>query len=344
MNEEGDRLIADLMSTGKRGTAALHPVATFARATIRVIGRAAFGQRLDLPWMSDLWRYLLDNMATMFLAGMYFNYNLLSKLPGKVREYNRKLIELDDALRKAVREARDEARNGVEADDLMALQASLFDEATGAPLISDQQIVDESKTFLFAGQETTSNALAWAMYFLAQDERLQRELLAEYDRVLGPCNGVVDEDNTKEMKLTDAVLNEVLRMRPAVSALDRIVSRDTEICGRRFVKNTVVTVFLWAPQMSTEHWVEPMKFNPYRWLEGKDRDERHPFAYVPFSAGTRNCIGQRLSKQESIILLSKIVKNFKIVATPENLAAVQIKMSPTSEPHGFEVKFVPREK
>lgn len=75
-------------------------------------------------------------------------------------------------------------------------------------------IVAESKTFLFAGQETTSNTLAWAMYFLAQDEALQRDLVAEYDRVLGAGDGRVTEDNIGELKLANATINEVLRFEP----------------------------------------------------------------------------------------------------------------------------------
>lgn len=147
MNEEADRLVVDLTTSGNKGVDAINCVPVFARATLNVICRAAFGKRLDIADMAVQWRYLTDNLRVISLAAMLFPYNIVKLLPfGPLAAYLRRLERLDTTLLDAIKRARAEAAQGVESDDLMGAMAALVNDETQEPLISDKLMLDESKT------------------------------------------------------------------------------------------------------------------------------------------------------------------------------------------------------
>lgn len=330
INEEGRNLAEKLRALSNGGTARLEVPPIFAATALNVIARAVFGERLDIERVGALWSVATAQLAPFF-TGALFLPRAFIKLYPPARLFLDKCAELD-ALFCDVVDATRAAPSKEGAFDLVAQMALLKNEA-GDWEIPKQLIVDECKTFTFAAQDTTSNLLSWTMYFLGQQKyaHIQDELLSELIEHYG-VDGDVDEPSS--LKLHRAVLQESLRLRPPVPSLDRVCVSDTILCGQPVEKGTAIHCMMMAPQWSAEHWESPQEFKPRRWLENA---ERHPYSFTAFSAGSRNCIGQKLAINEATILLACIVRSHRIHV--EN--ADQVVMAPkgTTEPHQMQTVF-----
>lgn len=121
--------------------------------------------------------------------------------------------------------------------------------------------------------------------------------------------------------------------------LDRVVARDTTLCGVRLPAGTAVAFQIDAVARSTKYWgAQAELFVPERWL-GDEVRQRHPFAYVPFSANSRNCIGSRLALQEATVVLAHVVGRFHV----EHIGEPKPTFVGTIEPVGMRVRHRPRD-
>lgn len=107
------------------------------------------------------------------------------------------------------------------------------------------------------------------------------------------------------------VLQETLRLRPPSPGLHRNAEEDCVLEGIAIPKGTDLLMMLLATHLDSRHWQNPKEFIPERFEEQK----RHPFAYIPFSAGGRNCIGQKFGMQEASVLVAAILQKFRVETT-----------------------------
>lgn len=168
-------------------------------------------------------------------------------------------------------------------------------------------IREEVDTFIFEGHDTTSAAISFCLHLLGRHPEHQKTLQDEIENVEG--KDVFEK--VKNMKFSDLCLKEVLRLYPPVPLIARELEEDTVIDGRKIYKNTDVAVAILWLHRNDKYWEEPKKFDPYRFTQ-KNLEERDPFSYVPFSAGLRNCIGQRFALLEAKIYIFYILKNFNL--------------------------------
>jgi len=220
--------------------------------------------------------------------------------------------------------------------------------------VDDELMIDECLTLLFAAHDTTSNTMAWCMYLLAEHADAQALLQQEVDEVLGAAHGGVTDATLPKLRFTRAVLNETLRLHGPVNILDREVTRDVTLCGVRLPKGTTVGFSLEAASRSADFWNAPEQFKPQRWLggaatgDGTDDDgghandgvQRHAYAFTPFSANSRNCIGSRFSLQEQVVLLAHVMRRFTV--SRDASSPVLATFVGTIEPKGLMVKYTPR--
>merc|ERR1719378_875043 len=219
------------------------------------------------------------------------------------------------------------------------MMAQLRDE-DGSFSIPEDLILAEAKTINFAARDTSSNTLAWTLCFLCQRPKIQEELKAEVDKVIGN-DADISEDQLKSLKLTTAAIRETLRLRPPAPTLDRIVMHPggIELCGTHLPQGTAVTVFNIGVNWSSCHWgADSLEYRPARHLEDC---ERHPFAFSSFSVGGRNCIGQKLAMQETVAILAHLVRRFRFECA--DAASIKSGFAGTLEPRNFNVHCVPRE-
>ena len=196
--------------------------------------------------------------------------------------------------------------SGETKDDLLQMLLDAHDE-DGATM-TDRQVRDEAMTLLLAGHETTASALSWTWMLLAQHPDARARLSEELDAVLG--TRLPTFDDLRALPLARAVLAEAMRLCPPAWAVGREATRDVSLApGVDIQKGETV---LFAPlflHRDPRFWDDPDAFRPERFL---GKTDRHKFAYVPFSAGRRGCIGEQFAWTEGVLVLATVARRWHL--------------------------------
>ncbi|GFS61343.1 cytochrome P450 4c3 [Nephila pilipes] len=173
-------------------------------------------------------------------------------------------------------------------------------------------VAEEVDNFMFAGHDTTSSGLSWALYMLGIYPEIQQKVHQEIDDVLGDDDDrPITLDDIKNLKYLDCVLKESRRLWPPTPFIARDLEEDVVIDGCLVPKGTSCGILIYMLHRDPEVFPNPEVFDPNRFLL-ENAAGRHPFAYIPFSAGPRNCIGQRFAIFEGITVMATILKKFKV--------------------------------
>jgi len=182
--------------------------------------------------------------------------------------------------------------------------------------LSMEDIQEDVDTFMFAGNHTISSALIFTLYLLGRHRKVQSKLQQEIDSILGSnFQGHVTVEKISKLTYMDAVIKESMRLYPPVAFLGRQTTEECYIDGIKVPKGQDVTIFVHFLHRNPNIWKEPEKFDPNRFsIENRSELTKSNFSYIPFSAGPRNCIGQRFSIQEIKIFLSKFFSKFNVIS------------------------------
>uniref|UniRef100_A0A915EL41 Cytochrome P450 n=1 Tax=Ditylenchus dipsaci TaxID=166011 RepID=A0A915EL41_9BILA len=200
-----------------------------------------------------------------------------------------------------------------------------------------QGIQEEVDTFTFEGHDTTSAALNWFLHLMGANPHIQSKVHQEIDEVLGPD---VDREVTFEdlgsFKYLDVCLKETLRMFPSVPLIARQVTEDTTIKSFAIPAGTGVVIVPSMVHRDPKYWKNPEVFDPDRFLGDY---LKHPYCYIPFSAGARNCIGQRFALMEEKCLIANILRQLRVeskLRTDQMRVAAELIIRPM---YGNEIRF-----
>ncbi|KAL8207354.1 UNVERIFIED_CONTAM: hypothetical protein K2H54_055044 [Gekko kuhli] len=180
--------------------------------------------------------------------------------------------------------------------------------------LSYQDVREEVDTFMFEGHDTTAAAVNWSIYLLACHPEAQRKVHHELDEVFGDSNRHVTSDDLKELRYLECVIKEALRIFPSVPYFARTLQEGCYIRGFKVSKGTEVIIAPLALHRDPAVFPEPEKFQPER-FSLENSAGRNPYAYLPFSAGPRNCIGQRFAQMEEKTILATILRKFWVENT-----------------------------
>ena len=212
----------------------------------------------------------------------------------------------DEAVEGIVERRRAAVRGGAEPPrDLLTLLLAARDPETGDGL-PEAKIRANIVTFINAGHETTANALTWTLYLLSRSPEWRERAEEEASSVFDPERPASLEGCT----VLRAVLDEALRLYPPVAILSREAIRDDTILGHRVPAGTIVLISPYVLHRRRGLWDHPDAFDPSRFL-GERRDHIDRFAYIPFGAGPRVCIGMAFAMQEGIVLLAHLLRAFR---------------------------------
>jgi len=192
--------------------------------------------------------------------------------------------------------------------DLLTLLLEAADPETGEGL-SDIEVGANIVTFIGAGHETTANALSWSLYLLSQDPVSRAAIEQEVDEVVK--SGPVAAEHLDRLIYTRAVIDEAMRLYPPVPTLSRAAIKDDRIGDLKIPARSIVAISPYVLHRHRTLWDEPDAFMPERFLpDRKAAIDR--FAYLPFGAGPRVCIGASFSLQEAVIVLATIVREIRL--------------------------------
>jgi cytochrome P450 len=223
------------------------------------------------------------------------------------RRFVRYRDQLDAIVLRIIGERRKMSREEA-PQDLLTMFLHTVDEETGEQM-NDVQLRDEMMTMFLAGHETTANLLAWCWHALAQNPQTTERLVEELDRELGGRAAAAAE--LSRLPFTHNVLLETMRLYPPVWLMGRSPIEDDEFGGHVFPRDTIVFVAPWVTHRHPEYWPEAERFDPDRFTPAV-AEQRPKYAYVPFAAGPRQCIGNHLAMVEAMITLAWLAPRFSL--------------------------------
>lgn len=187
--------------------------------------------------------------------------------------------------------------------DLLDLLLDAQDPETGRAMNRDE-LRDNLLTFIVAGHETTALTLAWALYLCAFDPAVQEAAHDEAASALG--DRAATAADLGALPLTMRIVNEALRLYPPAAFLSRTAQAPDRLCGREVLPGDTVMLPIYALHRHHLLWDRPDAFDPDRFLTAPDR-----YAFLPFGAGPRICIGASFALQEAVIILATLLARFR---------------------------------
>jgi cytochrome P450 len=211
----------------------------------------------------------------------------------------------------------DRRRHGDDRTDLLSVLLRAQDADTGLGM-DDQQLRDEVMTLFLAGHETTAIALLWTLILLAQHPAVAKRLQEEVDGVL--AGRVPTADDLHALPFTRQVIQEALRLYPPLYVLARWTERPVDLGTVVLPAHAMVVVSPYTLHRRTDYFPDPARFDPDRWTP-QARVGRPSYAYVPFGAGPRQCIGNHFAMMELQLILATITQRVSLQLAPNQHVA-----------------------
>jgi cytochrome P450 len=254
--------------------------------------------------------------------------DLLMRLPfPAVRRFERGRDRLDATIYRMITERRE---SGEDRGDLLSMLLLAHDTEGDGSGMSDVQLRDEAITIMLAGHETTANALGWTWYLLSQHPEVEARLHAEVDALGGALPGAAD---MARLTYTRAVIAESMRLFPPAWVIGRTALTDYAVRDHVIRKGSLVLVSQWVTHRDPRWWDDAELFRPERWVGGSDEEAGKPggqepgksggqrggrFAYFPFGAGTRVCIGEQFAWMEATLALATFAQRWRLRLVPNH--------------------------
>lgn len=285
------------------------------RAALDIISEAAMGTMVNAQ----------DDPNNAYVHSVYITAELLLRRSLRPWLYSDMLYALTDdgkraakhlnilhrfskdviAKRKQLRQI-NETNNNLPKKRLAFLDLLLENSET----LSDSDIREEVDTFMFEGHDTTTAAIVWALLLLGLHPDIQEQVHDELEHIFHGSDRPATLSDYSEMHLLDRVIKETLRLYPSVPNIGREISEDVQIGQYLVPKGTTAVIELVHLHQDERYFPDHRRFDPDRFLP-ENTVGRHPYAYLPFSAGPRNCIGQKFAVLEEKAVISSLVRNFK---------------------------------
>lgn len=222
---------------------------------------------------------------------------------------NRRAKEAEQTLNRIVRELIEKSRSkGEGGGDMLSRIIFAKDEETGETM-SEQQVVDEVKSLILAGHETTSLTLSWAFYLLSTHPEMEERLVEESERVLGGRRPGVED--VPKLSYARKVFCETMRLYPPVPAVMRMAKEADSFDGIDVRAGERIALAIYSTHRHPEYWPNAERFDPERFAPAKV-EALEPGSYVPFVIGRRACIGEHFAMLEGVVALAMIAGRYKL--------------------------------
>ncbi|XP_017040982.1 probable cytochrome P450 313a4 isoform X1 [Drosophila ficusphila] len=257
---------------------------------------------------------MLETMTDMCFSP-WLNSRFIRQLLGKESHYYQAKTEIRQFIKKLIEKklAKDETHklNGTQSND-KNIFLNLAIDLMRRGVFNWKNVEDESNIIVFGAFETTANAVYYTLMLLAMFPDYQEKAFEEI-KSLFPKTGDFDVSyvDTQQMVYLDLILNESMRVIPPVPVVSRQTSQDLKLTNGIVVPQGVqIAIDIYHMHRSKTIWgPDAETFNPDHFLPDNIRD-KHPYAYIPFTKGIRNCIGWRYALISAKVTLAKLLRNY----------------------------------
>jgi cytochrome P450 len=327
MVDEAGQLVRRWRAAAREGRV-LDGYAETTEVTARVIGRILFGADVAQA-VPELRRFRVINAELLRRAVQ--PHPVPRWVPTSA---NRRLTRELAALRQVVTGliAARRADPHRQDDDMLGLLLSARDADDVQDRLSDAEVVDQALVFLIAGHDTTAVTLACLFAALARAPQWQQRVQDELDRVLGGRAVTAEDVGRQRLPWTGHVVREAMRLYPAAHGTARSTRADEVLGGYRIPAGSWLEVSPWGVHHSPDVWPDPETFDPRRFdLAPGEHPGGHRYAWLPFGAGPRACIGMHLALTEVQLIVAAVLQSFTLST---ELTTVSVHAAITLQPSG----------
>ncbi|KAM3668443.1 cytochrome P450 2J2-like isoform 1-T1 [Ammospiza maritima maritima] len=321
-----------------------NPQLKITNAVANVICSLIFGNRFD--YHDEDFQRLLKLMNEMTaLSGavstqLYNNFpSIMKYLPGAHQTIFKRWRVLQKFMQEQINKHKEDW-NPSESRDYIDGYLLEISKDHDSNTFQEEHLMACSLDLMFAGTETTSSTLRWALLFMAVHPEIQARVQAEIDAVIGQARPPALEDRNK-LHYTNAVIHEVQRKGNVIPFnVPRMASEDTYVDGYYIPKGTVITTNLTSLLFDKNEWKTPHTFNPEHFLkDGKFWKNEY---FLPFSTGKRSCLGELLARSELFLFFTSLLQKFTFQAPPDTTLSLQSMLGITNAPQPYKIRAVPR--
>jgi len=285
------------------------------RLTLRIVGRTLFSA--DVEDEADEVGQAMTTVTELFNFLLLPFSEWLQRIPiPPTRRFNRARDTFNSIIFGMIDERR---RSGEDKGDLLSMLLLAHDE-DDASVMTDEQVRDEVLTLFLAGHETTANAMVWTWYLLSQNAEKEAKLHAELEQVLGGRPPTIDD--IPQLKYTEAVFAESMRLFPPAWTVGRLSIEDHEVGGYSVPSGSLLLASQYVLHRDPRFWDQPESFIPERWETQSVKEAGQKFIYFPFGGGVRRCIGEGFAWTEGILLLATLAQRWKLRLVSDQKVAV----------------------
>ncbi|XP_051172445.1 uncharacterized protein LOC127288825 [Leptopilina boulardi] len=325
--EESQKLVSSLKTEGSEVIKDIEPL--FTKFTLNAICETAMGTSPDSMNEKSDYRSSVQEMAKFVVYRLlrpWFHLDWLFNLSTSGIYHRKVLKTLHDFSTKIIYDRKKHHQQSFETDEnfadkeelgmhkkRMAMLDVLISASRNNFAIDDEGIREEVDTFVFEGHDTTAMSLIFTLALLAEHSNVQKIAREEICEVLNESNGKIGFGEINRLVYLERCIKESLRLYPSVPVITRVVHEDLQLKDFIAPAGSNLHLYIYDLHRDPNYWPNPEKFDPDRFLLENIRN-RHPFSYVPFSGGPRNCIGQKFAMLELKTCLAHLLYNFELEA------------------------------
>ncbi|XP_076585043.1 cytochrome P450 4V8 [Chaetodon auriga] len=323
MNEQSEILTKKLELKAGKG-----PFNCFSHVTLcalDIICETAMGKKIyaqsnsDSEYVQSV--YKMSDIISRRQRTPWFWYDFVYKYFGEGRVHDKTLEVLHSFTYKVIHE-REESISSTKPDSdsdqatkkrqaLLDMLLNTTDE--NGNRMSHRDIQEEVDTFMFRGHDTTAASMNWILHLLGSHPEAHRKVQQELQEVFGTSDRPFTSEDLNKLKYLECVIKEALRLFPSVPFFARSLGEDCHINGFKVRKGVNAIIITYALHRDPRYFPDPEEFRPERFLP-ENSVGRPAYAYIPFSAGLRNCIGQRFALMEEKVVIGSVLRKFNVEA------------------------------
>ncbi|XP_002034036.2 probable cytochrome P450 4aa1 [Drosophila sechellia] len=219
---------------------------------------------------------------------------------------------LNDFTRKMIQRRRQIQNNNNGNSERKCLLDHMIEISESNPDFTEEDIVNEACTFMLAGQDSVGAAVAFTLFLLTQNPECQDRCVLELATIFEDSNRAPTMTDLHEMRYMEMCIKEALRLYPSVPLIARKLGEEVRLAKHTLPAGSNVFICPYATHRLAHIYPDPEKFQPER-FSPENSENRHPYAFLPFSAGPRYCIGNRFAIMEIKTIVSRLLRSYQLL-------------------------------